>query len=219
MRKDDFLKELEKRLSVLEAKEREDTLSEYAQHIDWKMQGGMSEEEAIDDFGDIDSLAEELLEAYHIDPAYAEKKKKTPMETMGKKAGDVLMQSKKSASGVKRLFASWKENLKTAINNQKEKRRERKERHMEKKSWLSMAAYYAGEVFRFCLKAFLVLFVMFPMGLLGIAALTALGFLLVLIIQGYPLIGAALAACGLCICLGSGILLLLTLFVSVGEPR
>lgn len=217
MRKDDFLKELEKRLSVLDAKEREDTLSEYAQHIDWKMQGGMSEEEAIDDFGDMDSLAAELLEAYHIDPAYAEKKKKNPMENVGKKAGDVLMQSKKSASGIRRMFSTWKQNIKTVIKKQKEKRRERKERHMGKKSWLSMAAYYAGEILRFCLKAFLVLFVMAPLSLLTIMALLAFGFLLVLLVQGYPLIGAVLAAFGLCICLVSGIVFLLTFFVPVEE--
>ena len=70
MNKKEFLNEMEKRLSMLEAQEREDMLSEYAQHIELKMESGMSEKEAIDDFGDIDSLTAEILEAYHIDPSY-----------------------------------------------------------------------------------------------------------------------------------------------------
>ena len=62
MNKKEFLNVMEKRLSVLEAQEREDMLSEYAQHIELKMESGMSEQEAIDDFGDIDSLIAEILD-------------------------------------------------------------------------------------------------------------------------------------------------------------
>ena len=39
-------------------------LDEYAQHIDMKIQNGMSEEEAIGDFGPVKELAAEILEAY-----------------------------------------------------------------------------------------------------------------------------------------------------------
>ena len=46
MNKKEFLNVMEKRLSVLEAQEREDMLSEYAQHIELKMESGMSEQEA-----------------------------------------------------------------------------------------------------------------------------------------------------------------------------
>ncbi|MDO5147608.1 MAG: DUF1700 domain-containing protein [Eubacteriales bacterium] len=217
MRKEAFLKELEKRLSVLDEKEREDMLSEYAQHIDWKMQGGMSEEEAIDDFGEIGSLAEELLEAYHIDPAYAEKEKKNRMEHIGKTAGTMLSQSKKSASGVKRWFASLRRRIRRKWEVQKEKRRRRKEERMGKGGWLSMAVYYMEELFYFCLKAWLLVFVLLPLGLLGIGSIVAFGLLLVLLVQGYPLIGATLAVCGLCLCLTSAIAFLMTFFVAAEE--
>lgn len=70
MNKREFLNYLEKRLTVLNQKEREDILSEYAQHIEMKMQSGLSEEEAIKDFGNIEELADEILSAYNVDPNY-----------------------------------------------------------------------------------------------------------------------------------------------------
>lgn len=68
--KEEFLRELEERLAVLAESERQDILSEYAQHIDLRMAGGLSEEDAIRDFGDIRLLTAEILEAYHVDPNY-----------------------------------------------------------------------------------------------------------------------------------------------------
>ena len=47
MNKEGFLKELESHLRVLDDKEQQDILDEYAQHIDLKMKSGLSEEEAI----------------------------------------------------------------------------------------------------------------------------------------------------------------------------
>ena len=46
MNKEGFLKELESHLRVLDDKEQQDILDEYAQHIDLKMKSGLSEEEA-----------------------------------------------------------------------------------------------------------------------------------------------------------------------------
>lgn len=65
MNKEGFLKELESHLRVLDDKEQQDILDEYAQHIDLKMKSGLSEEEAIRDFGNIGELAADILEAYH----------------------------------------------------------------------------------------------------------------------------------------------------------
>lgn len=65
-----FLKELQSRIAVLEDAEQQDILAEYAQHIDLRVAGGLSEEEAIQDFGDLDQLASEILEAYHVKPAF-----------------------------------------------------------------------------------------------------------------------------------------------------
>lgn len=86
MTKVEFLAYLEKRLQVINQKEREDLLAEYAQHIDMKMASGMSEEEAVKDFGDVHELADELLEAYNINPDYD--KKKIDMEQMEKNIGE-----------------------------------------------------------------------------------------------------------------------------------
>ncbi len=70
MTKNEFLSHLEKRLSVLKQQERLDILAEYSQHIDIKIESGLSEEEAIKDFGDVDELADEILDAYNVNPNY-----------------------------------------------------------------------------------------------------------------------------------------------------
>ncbi len=70
MTKNEFFKYLDKRLSVLNEKEREDIKSEYSQHIHMKIQSGKSEEEAIRDFGDIESFVDDILSAYNVDPNY-----------------------------------------------------------------------------------------------------------------------------------------------------
>lgn len=64
MNKEIFLTQLREYLKILEDREQEDILAEYAQHIDMKMQKGLSEEEAIRDFGPMEELAAEILEAY-----------------------------------------------------------------------------------------------------------------------------------------------------------
>ena len=56
MTKHEFLNLLEQRLIVLNDDERADLLNEYEQHIEMKMQSGLSEEEAIADFGDPEEL-------------------------------------------------------------------------------------------------------------------------------------------------------------------
>lgn len=60
------MRELERSLSVLQESELRDILSEYEQHIDMKVKSGLSEEEAIADFGSIPELTAEILEAYHV---------------------------------------------------------------------------------------------------------------------------------------------------------
>lgn len=80
MNQEEFLKALQERIAMLEQAEQQDILAEYAQHIEMQMQGGCSEEEAIQDFGPLDELAAEILEAYHIDPTYRASVKKTKDE-------------------------------------------------------------------------------------------------------------------------------------------
>lgn len=71
MSKAEFIAELNDRLTVLTDEERRDILDEYEQHIDIKVMRGMSEEAAIADFGRIDELAADILEAYHVRADYA----------------------------------------------------------------------------------------------------------------------------------------------------
>lgn len=66
MSKEDFLRVLERKLDVINEKERKDIIDEYRTHIEMKMQEGKTEEEVIQDFGDIDELVEEILDAYKI---------------------------------------------------------------------------------------------------------------------------------------------------------
>ncbi|MCI9105797.1 MAG: DUF1700 domain-containing protein [Lachnospiraceae bacterium] len=75
MDKKTFIKELEQALSVLQEEELKDIISEYEQHIDMKQERGLTEEEAIADFGSLDELATEILEAYHVRADYGMEKK------------------------------------------------------------------------------------------------------------------------------------------------
>ena len=81
MTKREFLKELEDRLQMLDEKERKDMIEEYSQHISMCMKSGMKEEEAIEDFGDMDDLIAEILEAYHLDPKYEVKSRERSGKT------------------------------------------------------------------------------------------------------------------------------------------
>lgn len=70
MTKKQFLSTLKNKLHILNDKEIEDILKEYEDHIDLKVKDGLTEEEAIQDFGDIDQLAKEILSAYKISDRY-----------------------------------------------------------------------------------------------------------------------------------------------------
>ena len=71
MSKEEFLRELERKLHVLNEQERRDVLEDYAQHIDLKIKNGQTEEEAVRSLGDPGELAAEMLDVYHINSEYA----------------------------------------------------------------------------------------------------------------------------------------------------
>ena len=79
MNKQEFLNELQSRIRILEEAEQQDILAEYAQHIDLRTAGGLSEEEAIRDFGNPEELAAEILEAYHVDPPVWKRRPPSPL--------------------------------------------------------------------------------------------------------------------------------------------
>ena len=66
MNKNEFLEELNRHLLILEDEEQQDILEEYSQHIDMKVESGLSEDEAIRDFGSVKELAAQILEAYQV---------------------------------------------------------------------------------------------------------------------------------------------------------
>ena len=66
MLKSEFLDLLNQKLSLINDKEKEDIILEYGTYIDDKIASGVSEEDAVAGFGDVDELAKEILSAYKI---------------------------------------------------------------------------------------------------------------------------------------------------------
>lgn len=101
MLKSEFLELLNQKLSLINDKEREDIILEYGTYIDDKIANGVSEEEAVAGFGDVDELAKEILSAYKIntdsmDPLSSKADKTidkvyTKVEKLFSKLGDFSM--------------------------------------------------------------------------------------------------------------------------------
>lgn len=70
MNKEKFIKELSKKLSILNEEERNDIINEYIDMIDEKVKHGKTEEEAVKDFGNLDDLAKEIISTYKVNPNY-----------------------------------------------------------------------------------------------------------------------------------------------------
>lgn len=116
MNKAEFLNELEKRIRVLEKNEIKDILGEYSQHIDMRIQSGLSESDAIKDFGSIDELTAEILEAYHVNPEY--ERESDPQEIFNKESKDAeKRRSYKSISGIFVVIWAWIKKLFNAAVN------------------------------------------------------------------------------------------------------
>lgn len=86
MTKQEFLEKLKQKLDLLTDMEVKDILDEYSDTIDQKVQEGKSEEEAVNDFGDINELVDEIYDAYKIK---GKKESNKHQDTAGK-AGEVL---------------------------------------------------------------------------------------------------------------------------------
>lgn len=219
MNKEEFLKELETRLKVLDSKERQDMLAEYAQHIDMKVQSGMEEQEAIKDFGDIDSLAEELLEAYHIDPDYKvleegetgldKKKKSVSRYLKQKKVQREERNAARKQKENKKFFLRKKENKSSGSGVKREPRSGKK---WGKEVWKSMKC--TGKV---CISLCLILMGI-PFMIVDACTLFGLGVLLILLMQGYPLVGITIGVFGLVLCCSTCILLIFS-YIFVRDVR
>ncbi len=67
MNKIKFETYLREKLVILQQGEIEEIISEYLQHIEMRQAEGLSEEEAIADFGNLNELVKDILDAYKID--------------------------------------------------------------------------------------------------------------------------------------------------------
>lgn len=74
MKKNKFLKELRIRLISLDEEEIDNIIKDYRNRIDDKINTGISEEEVINDFGDIDNLAKEILKTNKFNGNYQDTK-------------------------------------------------------------------------------------------------------------------------------------------------
>ena len=105
MKKKEFLEKKKKKLNILEDGEVDDIILEYEGYIDERIDNGASEEEAVESFGDIDELADELLRAYKINV----KKDKDPIGDFSKKVIQTINQlvddfSEKSSKEILRFI-------------------------------------------------------------------------------------------------------------------
>lgn len=262
MTKAEFLKHLDKRLQILKQHEREDILGEYAQHIELKMENGLSEEEAIRDFGDLGELADEILDAYHVNPLYGKEEKSTSfvnMEGLGGKAGDLgrkigagfksgaravrrflcLLASMAGTAAVSlwhgscRLGAALKHGFFVLIHwlpfgnrvmtedgerirerqplfsrrsgEQEEGEtvvRERRDGDMWNQICKGGKSFvrWLGRLFYQCFRLCVLLFLAAPVAVGDCLALIGLGVLVVMVLQGYPLIGVTIMTFGALAC-------------------
>ena len=75
MNKQEFLSELKDRLEGIPVADRESTLEYYSEMIDDRIESGISEEEAVESIGSIDSVAEQILYEFPIKKLVREKVK------------------------------------------------------------------------------------------------------------------------------------------------
>lgn len=118
MDKKTFLLKLRHDLSVLEEEELQDIISEYEQHIDMKVENGLTQEEAIADFGSMTELTAEILEAYHVRADYAEPssgkrgKGERGYGNSPHKISDDFQEENRPAE----IARKWKERIKRLVN-------------------------------------------------------------------------------------------------------
>lgn len=237
MKKEEFLAKLKKNLSILEEKEIQDIVEEYEQHIDMKMKGGLSEEAAIQDFGDLKELTAGILEAYHVKADYQGEKKNLDFDkvkeesrkatekatsAIGKGAGMIgkgagaagkwgVRQGKKLLKLMQRPFLY----IKTTLKNSREKA---KGKGLLGRIWLLFlgmcSALWKGckGCLRLCWNVFW-LFSGVMMAMLTLFLVFLFGMTLVLLHEGYPLVGVLLMIIGSGLACGAFTLLFMSLMI------
>ena len=220
MNKTEFLTLLERRLIMLNNAERDDLISEYAQHIDMKVASGLSEEDAIADFGNPEELIKELLDVYHLNPNYnpnivytAESATQNSNHSDDGKPSvvqTVLAGSRKFGSACKQKTVSCKTQLSQALDKKKAKKNEKNSANANKAKtpWSDMTLPHVSvgalgntvlswckTVLRWCLKlaAFCILI---GAGFCSLGLLASSAAMLVFVVTGYQIVGPFLAVLG-----------------------
>lgn len=244
MDKNEFLEKLKKNISVLEEREIEDIISEYEQHIDMRISKGLSEEEAIADFGDIDELCAQILEAYHVDlrhEAAAEprgniaeddepdyEKLKSESKKAAKKAarqakaaagesaqriGEFVSSNSSRISGIIRKTLKRPENEKNTCNENNNSAETEENplygkdfRRPGSKGVLERANNFIRGIVRTCIHVIIWcarlawnsvwIAAAFISGIFALISVFVLGVMVVLLVQGYPVVGIALMSLG-----------------------
>lgn len=220
MKKEEFLTKLRKNLSVLEEKEIQDIVEEYEQHIDMKMKGGLSEEEAIRDFGDLAELTAGILEAYHVKANYNSEKKNIDFEkvkeesrkatekatsAIGRGAGAIGKGAETAGRwGVRQVKRLW-DSLKKPFSRLKERagvdKNKAKGSGFLGKLWTLVLGFIniLWQIFIWSVRLFWNLFWLFfgiMSGLCTLGCIFLFGALIVLLVMGYPLAGATMVMVG-----------------------
>ena len=216
MNKSEFLSELEKRIRVLDKSEIKDILAEYSQHIDMEMSNGLTEDEAIKSFGSIDELTSEILVAYHVNPEYeydAEISEIIDSDNIENKS-----KGKKAFSEAKEGIKEWQKKLhdkrlaKKAIKAEqkalkKEKSKDEFGEFIEKgknngkavgRSVGNGVKTLTSKIWTLCKWIFVILCII-PDAALAVISIFGIGILVVLMFQGYPVIGVLIALIGMAI--------------------
>lgn len=191
--KEKFLHQLQQGISVLEESEQQDILQEYAQHIQLNMAGGMSEEEAVQEFGDVHQLVSEILEAYHVDPSYGEKAD-SPSR---------LARLWRTLQAGARKAAAWARRSRGAERSGAPQGAEAGDRDGQTSASIrTTGAGWLRRVPRLVWNLILLLCAI-PVVFCGMAGLLLLGIVVVWLTQGMPLMGALLCCVGVLLaCVG-----------------
>ena len=220
MNKTEFLTLLERRLIMLNNAERDDLISEYTQHIDMKVASGLSEEDAIADFGNPEELIKELLDVYHLNPNYNPNAVYTTeydtqnnnhsADAKPSAVHTILAGSRKFGSACKQKVTACKAQFSQALDKNKAKKNEKNSANADKRKlpWSDMTLPHVSvgalgntvlswckTVLRWCLKltAFCILI---GAGFCSLALLASSAAMLVFVVTGYQIVGPFLAVLG-----------------------
>ncbi len=213
MKQEEFFKLLDRRLSIIEDGERQDILDEYRQHIAMKIkEDNISEEDALADFGDVDSFADEILSAYHVRAGASPDEKqisgKNRLSKIKGTASNVWTKIRtffsQCGKGISRFFTGCNAKIRILFPREKNDKIP-KPVHQGGTIWRRLFAWIGfavRTVLRWCRN---ILFGGLGLIFAAIAAisLVVFGACIVVVTQGYPLIGASVLLLGLLLCSSS----------------